>query len=483
MRELRENMSIEHGLIDLANNYRKKKCKVKIKKYQKVDVRVYDQSVLKEIIDACKFKVVGNVYDFPEYLPQPESVNGLMASTNFELFQRVALSTKFNAVMFYSIEYYAITCMFLVDIKNLKKFLKILRVCLMDDSGANELRDTDFNCDNSSYIEITNSVKDTTKEMDVMRKKLPNENLVFEKESTINQVIGDIKSFFKDSTCELYKKLDLAYKRGIILYGDPGNGKSAMIRHIIRTIPDVSKIVINPNVNDVTIVLSALTKALNGKKAIIIIEDIDSLITDRNRSEFLNILDGVDIKSGVYFIGTTNYPDKIDPAFMNRSGRFDRTYKINNPSKKTRKIFFESRKLGELLSGYDLTRNEKGSTKDIIDAFVKYSDDMPMASLKEIITSTSYLLASGEYDTIKEALKQASSTICSNRENHINSHNQYKQNMTMPFNPYLMDNNNNMISIGQPMKTKKKKTVIDDDDDIDKVVKREVRKIKVKRIK
>jgi SpoVK/Ycf46/Vps4 family AAA+-type ATPase len=56
---------------------------------------------------------------------------------------------------------------------------------------------------------------------------------------------------------------------------------------------------------------------------VLVIEDIDSM-PEGVRSYFLNTLDGVTSKEGIFLIGTTNYPEKIDPGLMNRGGRFDR---------------------------------------------------------------------------------------------------------------------------------------------------------------
>lgn len=72
--------------------------------------------------------------------------------------------------------------------------------------------------------------------------------------------------------------------------------------------------------------------------AILVIEDIDSM-PDYTRSVFLNTLDGTQAREGLFVIGTTNYPEKIDPALINRAGRFDRAYEIPSPSLKLRKAY------------------------------------------------------------------------------------------------------------------------------------------------
>ncbi len=47
--------------------------------------------------------------------------------------------------------------------------------------------------------------------------------------------------------------------------------------------------------------------------AVLVIEDIDSMPEDV-RSFFLNTLDGATSKEGLFLIGTTNYPEEIDPG-------------------------------------------------------------------------------------------------------------------------------------------------------------------------
>jgi hypothetical protein len=421
---------LESALVELVNNGHIKKCKVRLKKHQAVEFYINNQNIFNEIFKVCEFKNAGNIYDYPDVLPKPTYVGGDEISTDFKYFKRIAYSNKFNAVVFYTMSMYSLQCTFIIGVKKLEKFSKKTTEILNRDSGANIFTDTKFDFTPGHYTEITACNNSKTKTVDVLSKKIDKENLVFDTTSSITDVMGDISSFFTDRTFELYKKLEVSYKRGIILYGDPGNGKSAMIREIIRTTPKVAKIVINPSVGvrEVTHVLQSLTKALDGKKAIIVIEDIDSLITEYNRSEFLNILDGVDITSGIYFIGTTNYPDQIDPAFMNRSGRFDRTYDIGNPTKATRRLYFESRKLNKLFGDYTLhTGTDHNDAVSVVDLFVENSDNLPMASLKELITNSATLLASSGETTVEGAIKTSYDILTKVRSEHAEGHNNHKQ--------------------------------------------------------
>lgn len=52
----------------------------------------------------------------------------------------------------------------------------------------------------------------------------------------------------------------------------------------------------------------------------LVFEDLDSLITNENRSAFLNQLDGFASASGMLTLATTNHPDKLDDADMRITG-------------------------------------------------------------------------------------------------------------------------------------------------------------------
>ena len=61
---------------------------------------------------------------------------------------------------------------------------------------------------------------------------------------------------------------------------------------------------------------------------VLILEDLDSLINDSNRSFFLNQLDGLENNDGLLVIGSTNHYDRLDPAITKRPSRFDRKLSV-----------------------------------------------------------------------------------------------------------------------------------------------------------
>lgn len=68
------------------------------------------------------------------------------------------------------------------------------------------------------------------------------------------------------------------------------------------------------------------SKARAMAPCVLILEDLDSLINDSNRSFFLNQLDGLEGNDGLLLIGSTNHFDRLDPALSGRPSRFDRKW-------------------------------------------------------------------------------------------------------------------------------------------------------------
>jgi SpoVK/Ycf46/Vps4 family AAA+-type ATPase len=73
--------------------------------------------------------------------------------------------------------------------------------------------------------------------------------------------------------------------------------------------------------------------------SLVVLEDLDSMIDDKSRAFFLNELDGFETNAGVVVLATTNHPDRLDPALLDRPSRFDRKYYFNLPAKAERSAY------------------------------------------------------------------------------------------------------------------------------------------------
>lgn len=196
---------------------------------------------------------------------------------------------------------------------------------------------------------------------------------VIMKDEVKTDIYRSIDQFFAEDRA-FFKEYQLPYKRGILLYGKPGNGKTTLVKSIAGSVKaPVAYWQITENTGSESI-QEVFQAAANMAPMILVIEDIDAM-PQRARSYFLNILDGATSKEGVFLIGTTNYPEQIDPALMNRVGRFDRAYEIKLPDLELRQIYLEQKGIGKLLN------------EEMIRVTAKQTEGFTFAQLNELYVS------------------------------------------------------------------------------------------------
>jgi AAA+ superfamily predicted ATPase len=192
----------------------------------------------------------------------------------------------------------------------------------------------------------------------------------------IGEIITDIDKFWNSK--EKYKQYNLTHKRGILLHGSPGCGKSAIIqlcvkkllvnfKGLILTISNIDEL------NGYIQMVKQFTDVEKNRELIIILEDIDMLIESSNNNLLLNLLDGIYNQENVIYIATTNYPENLQERFTNRPSRFDRIYEIKEPTEDVRKVYIQNK-----------VKNDE--TIDI-DKWVKDTKDLSLAHIKELILS------------------------------------------------------------------------------------------------
>jgi hypothetical protein len=160
------------------------------------------------------------------------------------------------------------------------------------------------------------------------------------------RIESEVISFFSDDVVKLYASLDVPHRRGVLLHGPPGNGKTSIIRWIGAALPRVAGLILRPNAAFDNDDLNGVVKLWKSQApAILVIEDLNWLLKKVDLSLFLNLLDGIerDAKGGQLLIATTNHPSELDPAINNRPGRFDVVIEIPCPDDATRLAFLAAR--------------------------------------------------------------------------------------------------------------------------------------------
>lgn len=158
------------------------------------------------------------------------------------------------------------------------------------------------------------------------------DNLILE--GTLKQDIqDDLLNFF--ACRDTYESYGIPWKRGILFIGSPGNGKTHTIKALINKlqlpclyVKSLKSEYDNPHDN----IKQVFQRARQSAPCLLILEDIDSLVDGDNRSFFLNEIDGFAENTGIVILATTNHPELIDSAILERPSRFDRKYYFELPA-------------------------------------------------------------------------------------------------------------------------------------------------------
>lgn len=184
---------------------------------------------------------------------------------------------------------------------------------------------------------------------------------------------------FWDKT-QVYAQNNIAHKRGILLCGEPGCGKSAIITMLVSQLIKQDGIVFIINTpqefNNLTETLSSIIRKIEPDRPVItVIEDVDQIIKNMNGDwQILDFLDGKNSINHHMVILTSNDTTDLSKALL-RPSRIDWAIEIPSPNETIRKEYFA----------------KKGISDELLNEFVLKTEGMSFAELKETFIGTQIL--------------------------------------------------------------------------------------------
>ena len=218
-------------------------------------------------------------------------------------------------------------------------------------------------------------------------------------EGIAENIVNDVKDFLTSG--EWYHKRGIPYRRGYLLYGPPGSGKTSFIQALAGEL-DYNICILNLSENNLTD--DRLNHLMNHipNRSILLLEDVDAAFNKREQtndqgfnngvtfSGLLNALDGVASAEECITFMTTNHPEKLDPALL-RPGRVDYKVMIDNATEHQVKRMFlrfyenEEELCEKFLAKYRKLNMQHVSTAQLQGLFV-YNKRDPEAAIAMIET-------------------------------------------------------------------------------------------------
>jgi hypothetical protein len=147
------------------------------------------------------------------------------------------------------------------------------------------------------------------------------------------------------------RDLGIHLKRGLLLHGPPGTGKTHTVRYLLGRLAGSTVVVLTGQ--GLMFIEQAAALARKLAPSLVVVEDVDLIAQDRGFSplgnpalfSLLDAMDGVAADADVTFILTTNRVEVLEEALTQRPGRIDLAVEIPRPDPAGR------RRLIELYSG------------------------------------------------------------------------------------------------------------------------------------
>lgn len=145
------------------------------------------------------------------------------------------------------------------------------------------------------------------------------------------------------SAQDICAKARVPWRRGAFVWGPAGSGKTAASRAVALLLGWQHVTIPASEVLDAHSLNRALHDVLTQPLSVVVIENIDEILSRIDVAVFLDAFDNVsDRAEGVFWVATTRNPEVVPKSQLVRPGRFDDSIRVVNPSAEVKAKFYEA---------------------------------------------------------------------------------------------------------------------------------------------
>lgn len=201
-------------------------------------------------------------------------------------------------------------------------------------------------------------------------------------DSSVKNLLAEVKDFLGKR--QMFQDMGFSHKRGYLMHGPPGCGKSSTLRLLEEEFIDTFSGVVlvwRPEDGSVSTYYDLIRKHEPDRAIMLVVEDIDSCLR-QFEEDLLEFLDGQRGLQNFVLVATTNNLNVIPSRIKDRPSRIDRLVEIGKPTPEARAIYLENIGLNKVQVGQILA----------------VTDNTTVAQLKEVVVG--HLLLGGKLEEV-----------------------------------------------------------------------------------
>ncbi|KAI9728352.1 MAG: hypothetical protein M1828_003752 [Chrysothrix sp. TS-e1954] len=199
-----------------------------------------------------------------------------------------------------------------------------------------------FSGNDDEYIYVFDGYWTRSKELWEQVRSASWDNVILDQK--MKDALVKVSTTFFDSR-ETYEQYGVPWKRGIVFHGPPGNGKTLSVKALMHSLYEREdpkpRLLYVKSASQTYQIGNVFSMARAMSPCILIMEDIETIVTQATRAYAFNEMDGLQNNNGIFMLATTNYLERLDPGLSKRPSRFDRKYLFPLPNRHERILYAE----------------------------------------------------------------------------------------------------------------------------------------------